>query len=96
MAKTKILTDSAILGDVAGHLRPVIDFLIDQGNVAITDKFTWDKDGIGTFLFKYPINTTMLNDRFEFPKSVRVGYDSYYKGGIVFDRHYGLKIHQGK
>lgn len=96
MGKINILTDSPVQGDRAGHLQPVIEFLIKRGNVPISGKFTWSKSGIGIYLFKNSLDVKELNKEFEFPKSIRVGEDSHYNGGVVFDRQYALLIHQGK
>lgn len=95
MQKLRILSDSPVLGDVTGHLRPVIEFLIEQGNVPVTGKFTLrDESGIRTFLFQYPIDTNLLNKHFEFPETIYARYDTQCKGGAVFDRVFSLKICQ--
>lgn len=96
VGKIKILQESPVKDNRAGHLQPIIDFLIERGNVPVTGKFTWDKSGIGTFLFKYPLDVKALDKQFEFPKSIRAGEDPHYSGGVVFDRQYALKIHQRK
>lgn len=89
-----ILEDSPVPGDKAAHLKPIIDFLIDQGHVPLSSHFTYDKTGIGTFLFKNPIDVKQVEKRFIFNKSIRVGEDPYCRGGIIFDRKHALKVHQ--
>ena len=92
MEKLRILGDSPVLGDVAGHLPPIIDFLIEQGNIPVIDKFILDERGVRTFLFKYPIDTDLLNKHFELPKTIYAGYDTLCKGGVVYDWVFSLRI----
>ena len=93
MEKLRILDESPVLVDVAGHLRPVIDFLIEQGNAPVTGKFTLrEESGVRTFLFKYPIDTDLLNKHFELPKTIYAGYDTLCKGGVLYDWVFSLRI----
>lgn len=94
MGKIRLLTDSLVAGERTGHLWPIIDFLIEQGNVPVTGDFAFDKTGVGTFLFKETLNTDLVNQHFEIPYSMRIGHDSYYGGGVVWDIRNALKIHQ--
>jgi hypothetical protein len=54
------------------HLQPILDALIETGNVfAYGDGFYLDKDGWRADL-RYPIDFDLLLARFEFPKSVEL------------------------
>lgn len=94
MKKLRILADSADQENKTEHLWPIIDFLIEHGNVPVTGKFTYDRTGVGTFLFRETVNVDLINHYFEVPYSIRVGHDSYYGGGVVWDLRNALKIHQ--
>lgn len=93
MERIRLLEDSPDSEDKAGHLRPIIDYLIERGNVPVTGDFTFDTTGVGTFLFKETVNVELLNQHFEIPYSIRTGHDTYYGGGVVWDLRYALKIH---
>lgn len=93
MGKYKILQNPPAPGDKTSHLQQVIEFLIQQGNVPVDGKFKWDKSGIGTYLFKKPIDVKVLVKAFDFPKSIRVSHEPVLGRGIIFDRQYALKIH---
>lgn len=96
MEKIKISKDSPAGAPTGAHLRPVIDFLIEQGNMPFSLEFKRDKGGIGTFEFRDPIESDLLKERFEFPDSIKVGEDAYYGGGGgVWDERNALKIHRG-
>lgn len=95
MEKTKIEKDSPTDNNRAAHLRPVIDFLIQQGNRPLQKDFSYDKSGIGTFEFSEPLNIRLLKERFDFPETIKVGEDPYYGGGGLWDERNGLKIHKG-
>lgn len=94
MEKIKISKDSPAENNQATHLQPDIDFLIKQGNIPLSLKFTRDKGGIGTFEFTEPIDSDLLKERFEFPDTMQVGYSHYY-GGALWDERNALVIHQG-
>ena len=94
MNKIKISKDSPAGGDQAAHLLPVIDFLVEQGNRPLSLEFTKDKGGIGTFEFADPIDSDLLQERFEFPGTIKVGYSQYYGGGAIWDEANALVIHQ--
>lgn len=97
MKKNKVQIFSPTEGDKVSHLQPVVDFLIKRGNIPVTGTYTWDKkSGIGTFLFKYPVDVKALEKEFEFPKSIRASHDSTFGCGVIFDRQYAIKIHQAQ
>ena len=80
------------------HLQPVIDFLIQQGNIPHSReaKFKRDKGGIGTLYFYGPIDDEAILQKFEFPDPNIVGYDEYYAGGVVWDKGNALVIHRAR
>ncbi len=65
------------------HLRPVIAFLLAQGNTPASwrgDAFSFDQGGEGHYLFAGPIDAAQLREQFAFPASIRV-----YKDGSIRD-----------
>lgn len=95
MEKLRIPDESPVLGDLAGHLRPIINLLIENGNVPVKDYFTLDESGVRTFLFKYPIDTDLIHKHFELPKTIYAGYDARCNGEVVYDWVFSLKISKG-
>jgi hypothetical protein len=94
-SRIRILKDSPDPNDQTAHLRPVIEFLIEQGNIPHSKHFTFENGGIGTFLFFGPIDPEALKEKFIFPESIQVGIDEYYAGGVIWDQRNALKIHRG-
>lgn len=68
-----------------GHLRPVIDFLLAQGNRPAGwrgDAFWGDQGGEENYLFTDPISAAELHEHFTFPASIRVYEDGSIKDGL--------------
>jgi hypothetical protein len=64
------------------HLRPVIEYLLAQGNTPAgwrEDAFAFDQGGEGHYLFAGPIDAAQLRERFAFPASIRVYDDGSIK-----------------
>lgn len=85
MERIRVHEYSPVLDDKTGHLRPIINFLIDQGNVPVHEEFTWDKEGIGAFLFEKPIDAGLLKKTFDLPNSIHLAHDEFYGGTTVWD-----------
>jgi hypothetical protein len=67
------------------HLRPVIDFLLAQGNTPAGwrgDAFSFDQGGEGHYTFTGPIDAAQLRERFAFPASIRVYDDGSIKDSL--------------
>jgi hypothetical protein len=65
------------------HLRPVIEFLLAQGNKPAGwrgDMFWYDQGGDMHYTFTNPINVAQLREQFIFPVSIRV-----YENGFIRD-----------
>ena len=98
MEKIKIQGSANPDSPDGSHLQPVIDFLIQQGNIPHTreTKFERDKGGIGKLNFFGPIDHKAILQKFEFPDTIVVGYDEYYAGGVVWDKGNALIIHRAR
>ena len=84
-------------GSHTEHLRPIIDFLIEQGNPPTPrpsylrlepDGFYIDRDGVGEFLFEQPLDVAAIQARFDLPPGIgftRQGdlWDSPNRKGIM-------------
>ena len=66
-------------GSLTEHLRPIIDFLIAQGNPPTLrpsyqrlnpDGFYIDRDGVGEFLFEQPLDVEAIQARFDLPSGI--------------------------
>lgn len=68
------------------HLQPVIDFLIEQGNIPLSTEFYADKTGVGEFKFKKRIDIFSILDKFEFPENIEAVVSTYYGGGVIWDK----------
>ena len=67
------------------HLRPVIAFLLAQGNTPASwrgDAFSFDQGGEGHYTFIDPIDAAQLREHFTFPASIRVYEDGYIKDSL--------------
>lgn len=67
------------------HLRPVIEYLLAQGNTPASwrgDAFAFDQGGEGHYLFAGPIDAAQLRERFAFPASIRVYEDGFIQDGL--------------
>jgi len=67
------------------HLRPVIEYLLAQGNTPAGwrgDAFAFDQGGEGHYLFAGPIDAAELRERFAFPASIRVYDDGSIKDSL--------------
>lgn len=67
------------------HLRPVIEFLLAQGNTPAGwrgDAFSFDQGGEGHYTFADPIDAAQLRERFAFPDSIRVYEDGSIKDSL--------------
>ena len=98
MEKIKILDHTPNPSDPAGHLRPVIDFLIKQGNIPHKKslEFSWDKTGVGELHFYGPIDTEALKERFQFPETIKVDYSPYLGDGVIWDKGNALVIKRSR
>ena len=94
MEKIRILKESPDAHDYTAHLKPVIDFLTEQGNTTRTKEFTFDDTGVGLLIFSLPINLEALVQRFEFPDTMIVGSDRHFGGAVIYDKLNMLLIHQ--
>ena len=64
------------------HLRPVIEYLLAQGNTPAGwrgDAFTFDQGGEGHYLFVGPLDAAALRERFVFLASIQVQADGSIK-----------------
>ncbi len=67
------------------HLRPVIEYLLAQGNTPAGwrgDAFSFDQGGEGHYTFTDPINAAQLREHFAFPASIRVYEDGSIKDSL--------------
>jgi hypothetical protein len=67
------------------HLRPVIEYLLAQGNTPAGwrgDAFTFDQGGEGHYTFAGLIDAAELRERFAFPASIRVYDDGSIKDSL--------------
>lgn len=67
------------------HLRPVIEYLLAQGNTPAGwrgDAFSFDQGGEGHYLFAGPIDAAELREQFVFPASIRVYDDGSIKDSL--------------
>ena len=67
------------------HLRPVIEYLLAQGNTPVGwrgDAFTFDQGGEGHYTFAGPLDAAELRERFAFPASIRVYDDGSIKDNL--------------
>jgi len=67
------------------HLRPVIEYLLAQGNTPASwrgDAFSFDQGGEGHYLFTGPIDAAQLRGHFAFPASIRVYDDGSIKDSL--------------
>ena len=67
------------------HLRPVIEYLLTQGNTPAGwrgDAFAFDQGGEGHYLFAGPLDAAELRERFAFPVSIRVYDDGSIKDSL--------------
>ena len=67
------------------HLRPVIEYLLAQGNMPASwrgDAFAFDQGGEGHYLFAGPIDAAQLREQFVFPASIRVYDDGSIKDSL--------------
>ena len=94
MKKIRILIESPEAHDYTAHLRPVINFLTEQGNTARTKEFTFDDTGVGLLIFSLPFSLEALLQRFEFPDTMIVVSDRQYGGAVIYDKLNMLLIHQ--
>lgn len=94
MKTVNVLKDSPVPNNRTAHLKPVIDFLLEQGNTPVYNEFRFDKNGIGIFLFERAIDPQLLTTRFSFPESIKVGDDPNYGGGVIWDKRNALIIHK--
>jgi hypothetical protein len=98
MGKIKIDKFSNPGSPTGSHLWPVIDFLIQQGNIPHTKskEFYSDKTGVGEFYFYGPIDPEAILKRFEFPDSIKVVHSDHYGGGVVWDLANALIIFRSR
>ena len=94
MEKIRILKESPVAHDYTAHLKPVIDFLTEQGNTARTQEFKFDDTEVGLLTFSLPISLETLMERFEFPDTMIVGSDRQFGGAVIYDKLNMLLIHQ--
>ena len=67
------------------HLRPVIEYLLAQGNTPAGwrgDAFAFDQGGEGHYTFTSPLDAAQLRERFTFPASIRVYDDGSIKDSL--------------
>jgi len=67
------------------HLRPVIEFLLSQGNTPAGwrgDAFSFDQGGEGHYTFTGHIDAAQLRERFAFPASIQVYEDGSIKDSL--------------
>ena len=67
------------------HLRPVIEYLLAQGNTPAGwrgDAFAFDQGGEGHYLFAGPVDAAQLREQFAFPASIRVYDDGSIKDSL--------------
>ena len=67
------------------HLRPVIEYLLAQGNTPDGwrgDAFAFDQGGEVHYTFAGPLDAAELRERFAFPASIRVYDDGSIKDSL--------------
>jgi len=67
------------------HLRPVIEYLLAQGNTLASwrgDAFAFDQGGEGHYLFAGPIDVAQLREQFVFPASIQLYDDGSIKDSL--------------
>ena len=67
------------------HLRPVIEYLLAQGNTPAGwqgDSFAFDQGGEGHYLFAGPLDAAELLERFAFSAFIRVYDDGSIKDSL--------------
>ncbi len=67
------------------HLRPVIEYLLAQGNTPAGwrgDAFAFDQGGEGHYTFTGPLDAAQLREQFAFPASIRVYDDGSIKDSL--------------
>jgi len=67
------------------HLRPVIEYLLAQGNTPAGwrgDAFSFDQGGEGHYTFTDFLNAAQLHEHFAFPASIRVYEDGSIKDSL--------------
>ena len=67
------------------HLRPVIEYLLAQGNTPAGwrgDAFAFDQGGEGHYLFTNPIDSAQLREQFVFPDSIQVQDDGSIRDSL--------------
>ncbi len=77
-----------------GHLRPVIEYLLAQGNTPAGwrgDAFWGDQGGEEHYTFTDPIDAAQLREHFAFPPSIRV-----YDDGAIQDSLNRVDISPGR
>lgn len=58
-----------------GHLVPIVDFLLANGNESIND-YIWGNNRTGYFChLKYEIDFKGILDRFELPESIKINQE---------------------
>jgi hypothetical protein len=94
-ARIQLAAQGAEHDSRAGHLRPVIDFLLAKGNCPShwwhKDGFWFDQGGELHYTFTDPIDAAELRAHFAFPPSITLSDDGTIKDGpnrfdIYYDR----------
>lgn len=98
MEKIKIERSANSGSPTGSHLWPVIDFLIQQGNIPHKElkEFYSDKTGVGEFYFYGPIDTEAILERFEIPETIKVAHSDDYGGGVIWDEANALIIFRSR
>lgn len=89
MTKTQLAAQGAEHGrghdPRTDHLRPVIEFLLAQGNRPVRwrgDAFGFDHGGEGHYIFTDPIDAAQLREHFTFPDSIRLQEDGSIRDSL--------------
>ncbi|MCI1189886.1 hypothetical protein MON38_20885 [Hymenobacter sp. DH14] len=85
MEKTQLAAQGGDHDPRTDHLRPVIEYLLAQGNTPAGrhgDAFAFDQGGEGHYLFVDPLDAAELRKRFAFPASIRVYDDGSIKDSL--------------
>ncbi|MFD2722127.1 hypothetical protein ACFST9_25645 [Hymenobacter monticola] len=85
MPKLKLAAQGGDQAPRTAHLRPVIEYLLAQGNTPAGwrgDAFAFDQGGEGHYLFASPIDAAQLRKQFAFPASIRVYEDGSIKDSL--------------
>ena len=85
MPKLALADQGGDSGPRTAHLRPVIEYLLAQGNTPAGwrgDAFTFDQGGEGHYTFTGPLDAAQLRERFAFPASIRVYDDGSIKDSL--------------